>query len=146
MPPSGTDTNKLALRRALEAYARGEVEPIKALASDHIVWTTNAMPGHYRFGGKHSGRAGMTESLAIIAAEYAITRYVVREMVAEGDVIWTTVDFGATYRKSGAKVDVILVSRWQFAEGKIVAFTEFFDSAGTLSQLGRLPKSFVTTG
>ena len=60
--------------------------------------------------------------------------------MGEGDVIWAMCEVAATQRPSGRPVSTVLVSRWQFRGGKVIAFSEYFDTAGVLVQEGRLPE------
>ena len=133
------ERNKRTIRRVLAAYAEGDLEPLLAAFDDDVEWHSNALTGHYRFGGPHKGKAGLCEGLSVLAADYTLHRYEVRELVGEGDVIWALCDVAATHSRSGRPVSIPLVSRWQFGGGKVIAFSEYFDTAAVLAQEGRLP-------
>ena len=133
------ESNKALLRRVLKAYERGDYEPIFAALDEDVVWSSNSLANHYRFGGTRRGRAGVVEALSMIAADYDISRYDVVEMVGEGDVIWATSELSLYDRKTGRPLTFPLVNRWQFRDGRIVSCSEFFDTAAVLQQQGRIP-------
>ncbi len=135
------EANKALLRRVLKAYGEGDMDPLFAAVDDDVAWTSNALAGHYRFGGPRRGRAGLIEALSMIAADYAIQRYDITEMVGEGEVIWSTCQVDVQDRRSDLKMSFPLAARWQFAGGKVCACQEFFDTASVLHQQGRLPDS-----
>jgi hypothetical protein len=134
----GVEQNKEAVRRVLSAYGEGKLEPLLSILDEDIDWHSNAPESLYRFAGRHKGKAAMREGLSFLANEYTIHSYTVRELIGEGDVIWATCDAVATHRATSVRVSAVLASRWEFEGEKVVAFTEFFDTAGVLVQEGRI--------
>jgi ketosteroid isomerase-like protein len=128
-----------ALTKIMRAYLQGDLEPLFAAASDDVVWDSNVSKGNFRFGGRFQGRVGLKEALSLIASEFAIIRFDVRELTGEGDVVWALSDVTLSEHKTGKRAEIRLANRWQFRGEKIVSCTEFFDSAGVLSALGRMP-------
>jgi ketosteroid isomerase-like protein len=109
-----------------------------AIASDDIVWDSNARRSQFRVGGVFKGRIGLQEALSIIASEFAMLKYDVREIVGEGDTMWALSDVVLSEHKTGKRANFRLTNRWQFKDGKLVQLTEFFDTGGVLADLGRL--------
>ena len=140
MAATSVEDNKTTLRRVIKAYERGDFDPIYQALDDDVVWASNTLANHYRFGGMRQGRAGVVEALSMIAADYDISRYDVVEMVGEGDVIWATSTLSLFDRKTGRPLVFPLVNRWQFKDGKIISCSEFFDTAAVLQQQGRIPE------
>jgi uncharacterized protein len=134
MTPPMHDT----LRAIMGAYLQGDLAPLMAIASDDIVWDSNARRSQFRFGGIFKGRVGLQEALALIASEFAMLKYDVREIVGEGDIVWALSDVILSEHKTGKRASFRLANRWQFRDGKLVQFTEFFDTAGVLADLGRI--------
>jgi ketosteroid isomerase-like protein len=126
------------LRAIMGAYLQGDLEPLMAIASDDIVWDSNARRSQFRFGGVFKGRIGLQEALSIIASEFAMLKYDVREIVGEGDTMWALSDVVLSEHKTGKRANFRLTNRWQFKDGKLVQLTEFFDTGGVLADLGRL--------
>jgi ketosteroid isomerase-like protein len=127
-----------ALRRIIKAYVQGDLEPLMVAAADDIVWNTNARPSHFRFGGEFRGRIGVKEGLSLLASEFSLIRYDVREVTGDGDVVWVLSDVIVSEHRTGRRANVTLVNRWQFRDGKVVSCTEFFDSVSALIALGRV--------
>jgi ketosteroid isomerase-like protein len=136
---ASVESNKALLRRVLAAYERGDYEPIFEALDDEVVWSSNSLANHYRFGGTRRGRAGVVEALSMIAADYQISRYDVHEMIGEGDVIWASSELSLFDRRTHRPLVFPLVNRWTFRNGKIVSCGEFFDTAAVLQQQGRIP-------
>jgi ketosteroid isomerase-like protein len=51
------ERNKQTIRRVLAAYVEGDLAPLFAVFDDDVEWTSNALAGHYRFGGPHKGKS-----------------------------------------------------------------------------------------
>jgi ketosteroid isomerase-like protein len=134
MAPAIHDT----LRKIMTAYLQGDLQPLMAIAADDIVWDSNARRSQFRFGGTFKGRIGLQEALSFIASEFAMLKYDVREIVGDGDTVWALSDVVLSEHKTGKRAHFRLANRWQFENGKLVAFTEFFDTGGVLADLGRL--------
>jgi len=132
--------NKATVTRVLKAYAQGDLAPLFEAIADDVEWTSNTVSENYRFGGRRTGRAGVLEALSLIAVDYAVRRYELKEVTAEGDTIWSYVDAEFMHRRTNKPIAFVLASRWKFRDGKIVAFEEFFDTAAVLEQEGRITK------
>ena len=126
------------LRAITGAYLQGDLGPLMAIASDDIVWDSNARRSLFRFGGVFKGRVGLQEALSLIASEFAMLKYDVQEIVGDGDTVWALSDVILSEHKTGKRASFRLANRWQFKDGKLVQFTEFFDTAGALADLGRI--------
>jgi ketosteroid isomerase-like protein len=126
------------LRAITGAYLQGDLAPLMEIASDDIIWDSNARKSQFRFGGTYKGRVGLQEALSFIASEFAMLSYNVREIVGEGDTVWALSDVVLSEHKTGKRANIRLANRWQFRDGKLVAFTEFFDTGGVLADLGRI--------
>jgi ketosteroid isomerase-like protein len=127
-----------ALRRIIEAYVQGDLEPLMVAAADDIVWNSNVPAPQFRFGGQFHGRIGLKEGLSLLASEFSLVRYDVREMTGDGDIVWVLSDVIVSEHRTGRRASVTLANRWQFRSGKIVSCTEFFDSVSVLIALGRI--------
>lgn len=117
---------------------RGDLEPLMVAAADDVVWNTNVPESYFRFGGEFHGRIGLKEGLSLLASEFSLVRYDVREMTGDGDVVWALSDVIISENRTGRRANTKLVNRWQFRNGKLASCTEFFDSASVLIGLGRV--------
>lgn len=129
-------SNKTAVAEILRAYGQGDLRPLLSHLDDTVVWESHAPTSHYRFGGARTGREGVLEAVAIIASEYSIQRYDVKELVGEGATVWAFSE--ASYVHGGKPLRFNTATRWVFRGGKIVEFHGFFDTARVLADQGRL--------
>ncbi len=140
MATASVEANKKVLTRILRAYSEGDLERVVSSFDESVVWMVHTVPGHYRFGGPRRGHLGMSEVWAMLATYFTMERYESREMVGEGDIVWSTNELTVLVRRSGKRVLLRLVNRWQFKDGKVIACDEYFDTAGTLAQQERIPE------
>lgn len=85
------------------------------------------------------GHVGVAEVAALIAAEYAVQSYNVKELVAEGSIVRALSDASYIHTGTNKPVNISSVTRWALRGGKVIEYHGFFDSASVLAQLGRLP-------
>jgi ketosteroid isomerase-like protein len=133
----GAGSNKETLLRVMRAYADGDLAPMLAVADENVVWDSNSIAPQFRFSGRYTGHTGLKEALSLIASEFVIVHYDIREITGDGDILWALSEIEILDRRSGKQFKLRLANRWQFRDGKIASCTEFFDTAGTLIQLGR---------
>jgi ketosteroid isomerase-like protein len=138
MAATSVEANKKVLERILKAYSQGDLERVVSSFDENVVWMVHTLPGHYRFGGPRRGHLGMSEVWAMLATYFTMERYESREMVGEGDVVWSTNELTVLVRKTGKRVLLRLVNRWQFKDGCVIACDEYFDTAATLAQQERI--------
>ena len=136
MSSSEAQTNKALVAEILRAYGQGDLRPLLAALDEAVKWEAHAPQPHYRFGGQRSGREGVLEAAAIIASEYAVQRYDVKDLVAEGQTVWALSE--VSYIHSNKPLKFITATRWVFRNAKIIEFHGFFDTAQVLVQQGRL--------
>lgn len=134
----GAAGNKALVQRVIAAYAQSDIDPFLESISEDFIWTSTAPEDFYGFGGRHLGRAGALAVVSKIATEYQLNAYDVVELVGEGEIVWMTANVVFTYRRSGIGQEFKLVSRWHVRNGRILALTEYFDSASLLLKEGRL--------
>ncbi len=136
MSTDDAKANKALVAEILRAHGQGDLRPLYAALDENVKWETHAPQTHYRFGGARIGRAGVLETAATIASEYAIQRYDVKELIAEGQTVWAFSE--AFYIHNNKPLKFFTATRYVLREGKIVEFHSFFDTAQVLAQQGRL--------
>jgi len=135
---SEAQANKMLIAEILRAYGQGDLRPMLAALDDSVTWESHAHKQHYRFGGPRRGRDSVIEALAMIASEYAIQSYDVKELIAEADTVWAMSEGVFLHGATGTRVIFLIATRWGLRDGKIVAYQSFFDTADVLAQQGRL--------
>jgi ketosteroid isomerase-like protein len=141
MTTGKVEANKKVLERILRAYGEGDLERVVSSFDENVVWMVHTLPGHYRFGGPRRGHLGMSEVWAMLATYFTMERYDPLEVVGEGDVCWATNELTVLVRRSGKRVLLRLVNRWEFKDGKVIKCDEYFDTAATLVQQGRIAET-----
>lgn len=130
--------NKALVQRVLAAYAQSDLEPLLQVIDPDVIWISQGPAQHYAFGGRHIGRAGVLAAMSKLAMEYQLHDYNLVELIGEGEVVWMTAQVDFTHRKSKRRLTFPLVSRWQIRGGRVLALTEYYDSASLLLQEGQL--------
>ena len=138
MAATKVDANKKVLERILRAYSEGDLERVVSAFDENVTWMVHTLPGHYRFGGPRRGHLGMAEVWAMLATYFTMERYQSLEIVGENDVLWSTNELTVLVRRTGKRVLLRLVNRWEFRENKVIACDEYFDTAGALAQQDRV--------
>jgi hypothetical protein len=125
-------SNASILRNAYESFAAGDVPAVLALFDDAIVWTT---PDSVEYGGTFRGPAGVGEFFSHLPEHYAELSVLPDQYVEQGD---TVVAIGTHHARShsGVSFDLSFAHVWTVRGGKVVAMTEFFDTAKMNAYLG----------
>jgi ketosteroid isomerase-like protein len=126
--------DNVALMRSLyEAYSRRNPAPLFETLSDAVQFHFVAHPDHFTFAGSHTGKDGVQRALELIAQEYDWQVYQARDFIAEGDRVVALTDGVIQHRASGKELPMRMVDIIRIEDGRIVEFTEFFDSAAMLA-------------
>lgn len=126
--------DNVALMRSLyEAYSRRNPAPLFETLSDAVQFHFVAHPDHFTFAGSHTGKDGVQRALELIAQEYDWLVYQARDFIAEGDRVVALTDGVIQHRASGKELPMRMVDIIRIEDGRIVEFTEFFDSAAMLA-------------
>jgi ketosteroid isomerase-like protein len=126
--------DNVALMRSLyEAYSRRDPAPLFENLGEAVQFHFVAHPDHFTFAGSHTGRDGVQRALELIAQEYDWLVYQARDFIAEGDRVVALTDGVIQHRASGKELPMRMVDIIRIEDGRIVEFTEFFDSAAMLA-------------
>lgn len=123
---SATD-NKLLMQRIFEGLARGDARLFLDSLDDDFVWT---MPGTTAWSGVYRGKAAVRRDLlAPLFAQFA-DQYLntAQTFVAEGEHVVVECR-GKVATKTGKRYDNTYCWVCRLAGGKIVALTEYMDTA-----------------
>ena len=121
--------NKATVRRVLSAYGEGNIAPLRDLLDPEVIYHSNSPKELFRFGGRHQGLAAGIVALSALASDYTIHHIAVHDLVAEGDVVWVTMDMDRTDRRNKLRLVVRVAARWEFRNGRIVSVEEYWDTA-----------------
>jgi ketosteroid isomerase-like protein len=131
-------SNKTLMLSVFAALKDGDLEPLFATISDDVVWKATAPQQFFRFGGVHRGVSGVKEYSALLFSRYHVTRFVPRNVTAQGDRVWGLFEAEALHQPTGRYVQFDLFVGWTVKDGKIVEHQCLFDTASVLIQQGEL--------
>jgi ketosteroid isomerase-like protein len=132
--------NLAVLREIYDAYSSGSSEKFLNAMIGDVRFGIVARPKDFRFGGIRKGRRWAQRVILQINQDYQWLKYEVREFIAQGDRVVALTGGRVRHRASGAVMTVDLVDVLRMKDGKIVEFTEHFDTANLLAkQAGRKP-------
>ncbi len=116
---------------AYSAFAAGDIPAVMAIFDPEVVWTS---PDSIRNGGRRTGPDGIAAFFATLPQDFA-------ELSVRPD---TYIDGGGTVAvlgrhggrtAAGTAFDIPFVHVWTLRDGKVTAFTEYFDTAPLLPDL-----------
>jgi len=126
--------DNVALMRSLyDAYSRKDPGPLFENLGEAVQFQFVAHPDQFAFAGSHLGKDGVQRALELVAREYEWLAYQAREFIAEGDRVVALTEGVIQHRASGKELPMRMVDIVRIEDGKIVEFTEFFDSASMLA-------------
>ena len=123
------EDNVTLMRSLYEAYGRKNPGPLFESLSEAVQFRFVAQPEHFTFAGSHTGKDGVQRALELIGQEYDWLVYQARDFIAEGDRVVALTDGVLLHRASGKELPMRMVDIIRIEDGRIVEFTEFFDSA-----------------
>ena len=132
--------NLAVLGKIYKAYSRGNPDQLLSAMSEDVRFGLVAQQEHFRFGGVRKGKRWARRVISEINEDYHWLKYEVREYIAQKDRVVALTGGRVKHRASGRVMTVDLVDVVRMKDGKIVEFTEHFDTAGLLAkQTGRKP-------
>lgn len=126
--------DNVALMRSLyDAYSRRDPGPLFENLGEAVQFSFVAQPDHFTFAGSHAGKEGVQRALELIWREYDWLAYQAQDFIAEGDRVVALTEGVLQHRASGKELPMRMVDIIRIEDGRIVEFTEFFDSAAMLA-------------
>lgn len=126
-------SHKEAVQEIYAAFGRGDVAAILERLDPNIEWEYDASPTEVPWLQPRHGRTGATEFFTSLG-EIEIHRFEPKAILAEGNLVVVLVDFEATARKAGIRIEELdEVHIWHFGDNGLV--TRFRHRADTLKQL-----------
>jgi ketosteroid isomerase-like protein len=127
----GAQENKKMVQDTYAAFGRGDIAAVLASLSDDVDWQAIAGAGpHVPTSGPRRGRAQVQTFFAQLGDSVDFKKFEPREFVAEGDKVVTLGYYEAVAKKTGRSFKSEWVMVFTFANGKVVKFREYADSAG----------------
>jgi steroid delta-isomerase-like uncharacterized protein len=137
-----TEENKNIVRRWWESLNQGNAIDIvdEIYASDYILHDPS-FPEPVR------GIQGVQEFVTSIVAAFPDARYMIEDLIAEGDKVTQHISVQGTHQgefqgipATGKQVSVWLMVISRIADSKVVEEWQLFDALGMLKQMGVIPQ------
>lgn len=136
VPATATARTIAALRDLYEAYGRKDPSVFFGMLSRDVRFRIAAPRPHFRFAGPARGKAAVQRAIAQIAEDYEWQQFANRTVIGDGDRFFAVSGGRIKHRASGAVMTLELIDVIRVRNGKIVEFTEYFDSARVLALQG----------
>jgi ketosteroid isomerase-like protein len=130
-PEPGTD-NVALVRGGYEAFAAGDIPRVLAFFDADLVWTS---PDSIRGGGRYTGPQGAAEFFGTLPGNYADLDVRPDTFIDGGDSI-AVLGTHSGHTVAGTEFRIPFVHVWTLRDGKATSFTEYFDTAPLLHDLG----------
>lgn len=124
-----TQNNTAIVKRVYECFRCGDIQGVLALMSEDVLWTTPGQRALIPFSGQFKGRHAVEKCFEALAASEVSLVFEPSEIVADGDSVVAFVHYWAHARATGITCEGEGVHYFQFRNGKVAGFREFFDPA-----------------
>jgi ketosteroid isomerase-like protein len=132
------DQTRAIVRELYDAYARGDMERIKAAIHDDIDWVMYAPVGIFPFAGPRRGRAAVLNVLAAIGELYRMESYKLEILVVEGDRAAVMSDISFIQLATNRTMRFRVANFLRYRNGQLIEFREFTNTFDVAEQvLGR---------
>lgn len=136
-----TPAEKL-MKNVIEAWGEADIGPILEALDENVIWksASSCENGVFRFGGVYQGKRSVMALLSRLSTNYFFRRYVAKEIVSMGEIVWGLFDVQGSYLPSGGResdrkqINLETAFRWRIRDGKILEAQTFFDTAALLVQ------------
>ena len=122
------------VRRAYEAFGKGDIPGLLSLFDPSITWTTPGPPD-VPTAGTRKGPQAVAEFFQTLNATFEIQRFETREFFAQGDRVVVIGDDTSRVKATGKAIEFAFVHIFTVRNGKVVAFEERADTSAVVDEL-----------
>ena len=120
--------NTALVQQAYNCFKIGNIPALLELLSEDVTWQLPDMAG-IPFAGKRTGRDGVGEFFASLAANQDAIRFEPREFVAQGNKVVSLGEYEWRVKATDRQVASEFAHVFTIRNGKIVDFQEYMDTA-----------------
>lgn len=132
MTATTTATPLQVIQSVYDNFRHGDISAIVALVAEGAPWSQSpSLP----WGGHYVGPLGALEFFQKLNAHMEPVSFEDHENIEVGDEIFTFGVYTGKSRKTGRTGAANLMFRWRVADGKIVSWNSYIDSAALLAAL-----------
>lgn len=127
-----------AVRASYEAFHRKDIAGVLAALAPDVLWTHPDGMNEFGLGGAKRGHEEVIAFIRHVPTYIAEMRLDAQEFIESGDRI---VVFGSrrVTAANGRRATLRFVHSWRFADGKAVAFEDYFDTAELIRLIADRP-------
>jgi hypothetical protein len=119
------------VRRAYEAFGRGDLNELLSLFDENIEWITPG-PADLPTAGRRTGRQAVGEFFKSLDETFETLRFEPKEFIAQGDRVIVIGEDTSRMRATGTTLEFDWVHTFRVQNGRIVAFREYGDTAAAV--------------
>ncbi|WP_434621299.1 nuclear transport factor 2 family protein [Azospirillum sp. B2RO_4] len=118
------------LRTLYQRYGAGEVQAVFDHLSPDVEWVSNRESAVFApISGTFRGPEGVRQYFDGLIRDWSIDRHDMLDITVEGEDVRVTNLVGATYRKTGKRIETVTHHHLRVNDGRIERFEERFDDA-----------------
>ena len=122
-------TNLQIVKNIYAGFAAGDMETILKDMSETIVWTHPGNPNQIPFAGKFEGKAGVSRFFEIAFEQIDVLEQNIKSLIDGGDKVIVLGYEHMRVKNTGREYKSNWIHMYTLADGKIVGFEEFIDTA-----------------
>jgi hypothetical protein len=128
-----SERNSDIVRRAYEAFGRGDLDGLLGTLDDNIVWVTPG-PSDLPTAGRRQGREEVRAFFGLITEMVEFQKFDPHTFVEQGDRVVVLGDDIVTVKATGKVIEEAWAHAFTLRDGKVIAFQEFIDTASMVAE------------
>ncbi|MEO8436338.1 MAG: nuclear transport factor 2 family protein [Pyrinomonadaceae bacterium] len=124
--------NTALVQQAYDNFKNRDIDGLLSLFSEEITWELPEMDG-VSYGGKRAGLEEVVEFFAMLGMSQEPLRFEPREFIAQDDRVVCLGSYDWRVRETNREFSSDFAHVFTIADGKIVAFSEFMDTAAVVA-------------
>ncbi|MBR0679252.1 nuclear transport factor 2 family protein [Roseomonas eburnea] len=132
-----TEATRARVHALYADYVRGDMAAVMGCMAEGIAW--HSLGNHDApWSGRWLGKQGVADYFAAVGRVCAVTGWEIERVIADGE--WATVlgTLRVRFHADGSETTYAKVDILHLADGMLVEFREFYDTATMLRDLGRV--------
>lgn len=109
------------------AFGRGDLPTLLSLLADDVQWTLNGK-GSIPYGGRHAGKKAVERWFGLLGQTVTFTQFEIDRTVANGSTVFCFGREAGTVKATGKSYGTPLLHVWEFTNGRVASFSDYFDS------------------
>lgn len=126
-------TNQEIVKAIYAGFESGNMDAILLNMSDDLIWLHPGDPGQIPFAGKFVGKAGVQRFFDIAFSSIDVLEQTIHSFEASGDKVLVVGFEHMRVKNTGKEYKSNWIHMYTFADGKVVQFEEFIDTAALAS-------------